>query len=465
MQDFWSPLQKIIIRICSNFDRTWQIRKRVIDTNFLVLFIFKLVLSKNCQGYKSLLAELWENSELNAFQKQPVSASSICEARQKLSEEIFIELNKAILSHQERLMPSSNWCGHRIFAGDGSKINLPHELLLNGYRAPNKGQYYPQGIMSAIYHLGHGFIHDCLLSKESERHCIIRQMDTLLKNDVLVLDRGYFSYLILYKAVEKGIHLICRLQSGSMNKSVENFWKSGLTDTIIEYYPSAAVKSEIKKQGFYLTYRPIKLRLIKYQIEEEIYVCATTLIGASYPGDEFPCLYHGRWGIEELYKISKEFINVEDFHSKSERGVKQELYAHALLINIARIFEFEANKQLPPLSSDKDFDLKEEIKESYWQGVFKGIKKMKINFKNCLLVISRFIEKLIITLEVEKSWLTKMLNSISYVRQKIRPGRHYPRRSRKPYTKWQSSSKSLLKTSISSENEASSTGIAVLKAA
>jgi len=139
---------------------------------------------------------------------------------------------------------------------------------------------------------------------------------------------------------------------------------------------------------------------------------------------------------------------VEDFHSKSERGVKQELYAHAVLINIARIFEFEANKQLPTSSSnDKEVNSKniDEIKESYWQGVFKGIGRIKINFKNCLLVIGRFIEKLIISLEKEKNWLLKMLNSISYVRQKIRPGRHYPRQSRKPYSTWQSSRKTLAK--------------------
>jgi hypothetical protein len=131
MQDFWSPFQKIIIDICSKFDKTWRKRKRVIDTNFLVLFIVKLVLSKNCQGYKSLLTELWENSELTSFQERPVSASSLCEARQKLPEEIFVELNKAILAYQKELLPLSDWCGHRIFAGDGSKINLPHELLGN----------------------------------------------------------------------------------------------------------------------------------------------------------------------------------------------------------------------------------------------------------------------------------------------------------------------------------------------
>lgn len=434
MQDFWSPLQKIIMEICSEFDKTWQIRKRVVDTNFLVLFIFKLVLSKNKQGYKSVLTELWENSELDVFQKQPVSASSLCEARQKLPEEIFIELNKAILVHKE--ISCRKWCGHRIFAGDGSKVNLPRELS-SQYSLPNQA-YYPQGSLSVIYHLGDGLIQDCLLSNESERHSMIKQMDALTKGDVLVLDRGYFSYLLLFLALEKGIHLICRLNTGTMKK----FWESELTDALIDYIPLASVKTKLKQQGYDLNYKPIKVRLIKYKIDAEIYVCATTLIGEQYKVEEFQKLYHSRWGIEELYKISKGFINIEDFHSKSERGVKQEIYAHALLINIARIFEREVNKQLPPPSSkneEKGLRNKEGIKENYWQGVFEGIEEMKINFKNCLVVISRFIEKLIISLEQEKSWLLKLLNSITYVRQKIRPGRHYPRRSRKPYSKWQNS--------------------------
>ncbi len=72
MKDFWSPLQEIIQTTCEEFNREWQTRKRVIDTKFLVLFIMKLVLSKNNQGYKILLNELWESSEISAFQEQPV---------------------------------------------------------------------------------------------------------------------------------------------------------------------------------------------------------------------------------------------------------------------------------------------------------------------------------------------------------------------------------------------------------
>lgn len=439
--DFWQPSQELIRQLCSDFDSRWQVRKRAIDTHFLVLFIFKLVLSKNRQGYKSVLSEMWESPEIEALQSRPFSPSSLCEARQKLPEEIFTELNKGVLWNQEKSMPLPTWCGHRVFAADGSKVNLPHELLSAGYKATNQGQYYPQGLMSCLYHLGSGYIYDCLLSSDkSERSCLIEQMDILSQGDVLVLDRGYFSYLILYQAVEKGLHLICRLQSGTMNKEVSTFWQSDLTDTVINYSPSAAVKAEIKKQGYELDYKTIPLRLIKYQIDDQIYVCATTLIGKHYPCGDFPRVYHSRWGIEELYKISKVLINIEEFHSTTDRGIKQELYAHALLINIARIIEAQASQQTPPPDKKNDNPNKnEEIKSSYWQAFCGQIQTLKISFKNCLLVMTRFIEKLLMAPDKENNWRTKMVKSICRVRQKIRPGRHFLRQSKSPGRKWRSS--------------------------
>ncbi|EHL32330.1 hypothetical protein LDG_5713 [Legionella drancourtii LLAP12] len=42
---------------------------------------------------------------------------------------------------QQQQVPARN---HHIFSVDSSKINVPHELLDTGYKAPNKKQYYPQ---------------------------------------------------------------------------------------------------------------------------------------------------------------------------------------------------------------------------------------------------------------------------------------------------------------------------------
>lgn len=386
--------------------------------------------------------ELWETAEIANLQQQPVAASSLCEARQKMPATIFTQLNQQVLAIREKSDPLPLWRGHRVFGVDGSKINVPHELLSVGYKAPNKHQYYPQGLLRTLYHLRSGLVYDGILSADKdERGCLLAHMERLSPGDVLVLDRGYFSYLILSKAVEKEIHLICRLQSGNVNKEIQAFWDSGRVDETITYQPSIAVKYESKKRGYDIEPKPIELRLIKYTTGDETYVCGTTLFGEHYPANEFPGVYHCRWGIEELYKISKVFIDVEDFHSKSERGVQQECYAHILLINLARIFESEANKQLPPTSNkDDDNEATGGKQDSYWQDFYGEIKRFKINFKNCLLVVGRRLEKLFLTINDERiGWLTNMLKSISRVRQKIRPGRHAPRQSRKPVNKWKSS--------------------------
>jgi hypothetical protein len=181
--------------------------------------------------------------------------------------------------------------------------------------------------------------------------------------------------------------------------------------------------------------------LIKYKIDDETYVCCTTLLGEQYPLNEFSDVYHGRWGIEELYKISKEFVDIEDFHGKSERGVRQECYAHMLLINIARIFEMEADKQLPPPPSEPPIGNNSGDQKSYWKNFCGEIKNFKVNFKNCLLVVGRSLVKLLCPVGDEVfGFLSNILKSISRVRQKIRPGRHSPRQSRKPINKWKSSS-------------------------
>ena len=169
-QDLWSPIQSLIEEKCSQFDQVWQKRQRIINTQFLVIFVLKLVMSKNKQGYASILAQLWESSELSTLKESPVSASSVCEARQKMPATIFTELNQHLLSLREATAPLPQWYGHRVFGVDGLKINVPRELLTAGYKAPNHDQYYLQGRLSTLYHLGSSLIYDGIFSSDkSER--------------------------------------------------------------------------------------------------------------------------------------------------------------------------------------------------------------------------------------------------------------------------------------------------------
>ena len=153
--NFWTEVKNIFKKISDKFDTEWQKRKRILNTQLLVTIILKLVQTKNRQGYGSTLIQFWEvcaEKSIELPQVNSVAASSFCEARQKLSEDIFKELNLELINHWKKNQELPSWNNHWIFAVDGSRVNVPRELIKDGYKlyAEERGRYYPQGLMSCL---------------------------------------------------------------------------------------------------------------------------------------------------------------------------------------------------------------------------------------------------------------------------------------------------------------------------
>ena len=96
----WGKVISIIAEVAHEFDKTWQKRKRIIDSMLLIFLIFRLLFSKNSQGYGTTISDFWNNCHKMNFplpQKKPISASAFTQARAKLDETIFKILNKKII--------------------------------------------------------------------------------------------------------------------------------------------------------------------------------------------------------------------------------------------------------------------------------------------------------------------------------------------------------------------------------
>ena len=118
--------------------------------------------------------------------------------------------------------------------------------------------------------------------------------------------------------------------------------------------------------------------------------------------------------MEELYKVSKRLVEIEQFHSHSERGVKQELYAHFVVLLMARTFGNALEDELNATSSSKQ-------------------PQIRANFKNVLVTMARNVEALMLGhWQLASTAVSNILQSIDNCVQKERPGRSYPRRSRRP---------------------------------
>ena len=228
----------------------------------------------------------------------------------------------------------------------------------------------------------------------------------------LVYDRGYFSYALLDEHVKKGIHPIFRIKNKA-SKVIDAFIASDETDKVVQIPNPKALKQESEDTA-------ITLRVVKYTEAGTTYILGTTLLDRDlYTIKDLSDTYHSRWGIEELYKISKQLMTIEEFHAQSERGVKQELFAHFILITLTRIFSNHSEDHL----NSSSCPIEEE--------------KIKANFKNALVTMARNIEGLFLQQsELVSKTINNMIESISWCHQKVRPNRSHDRRSRKPIGKW-----------------------------
>jgi hypothetical protein len=424
----WGKVVGIISNVAQDFDASWQKRKRVIDSLLLMFLIFRLVFSKNSQGYGTTISEFWHNCHQMKFplpQKQPISASSFSNARKKLDESIFKVLNQQIIeAENERDDSQYRWFGHRLFAVDGSKLNLPRELTKAGYKTPSESSHYPQGLVSCLYQLKSKIPYDFdLVNHGNERQCALAHLKTLSTGDVVVYDRGYFSYAMLYYHLLSGVHPIFRLQKYTFKK-IDDFIASFSTDQTVTLLPAENTQRRIGKQYPEIEFTELKLRLIKYTLAGNSYCIGTTLLDEKYTLDVLKEIYHARWGIEELYKVSKNMIIVDDFHGKSERTVKQELFAHFVLITMSRLCSNESENLISSLLNLRP----EEVDEK---------EKIQVNFKNSLATVSRHLESfMFLPAHCIKNVMDSIVGSISRCRQKIRPDRSYDRKSMKPESKW-----------------------------
>jgi len=433
----WQKIMDIVSVQAQAYDQKWQKRQRLIDTMLIILFIFRLVFSKNNQGYQITIIELWDQCRRMNFplpQSKPVAASALCNARKKLDETIFKNINIEVIESYENSESEAKykWKQHRVFGVDGSKINLPRALKKQGYTTPSENAHYPQGLVSSLYQLKSQIPYDFdLVSHNNERTVAISHLKVLEQNDLVVYDRGYFSYAMLYYHSKLKIHTVFRMKKKSY-KVIDDFILDDETDLVITIIPSKSNENEIKLKNPGIEFIPIKLRLLKYTYCDTIYTLGTTLLdNEEYKIKELSDLYHARWGIEELYKISKVLINVEEFHSQFERGIKQELFAHFILITMNRIFVNKTEDRFEKAETQSDSKRTE-----------KKPGKFKANLKNALITMARNLEGLFIRhLRLMTDVISNIITSVSSCKQKERLNRKYDRKSMKPLNKWRAPKK------------------------
>ena len=416
--ELWQELLATAVRVAREHDAEWVRRQRTLNTLLVLLFVFRLVFAPERRGYATVLADLWENCRQLGValpQARPVSAAAICKARPKVDAAVFRRLHRALLERMPRDGPGALWQGHRAFAVDGSKLNLPRPLRAAGYATPGPGAHYPQGLLSCLFQLRAQLPVDFdLHAHGDERRAALEHLAALAPGDVVVYDRGYYSFGLLQAHCQRGLHAVFRLQANA-NASFRAFMLSDRDEALA----SVQAPAEARRHGPTSALRPCRVRLVKYTAGPTTFTLVTTLLDRRYRRQDLAALYHGRWSIEELYKVSKQMLVVAPFHGQSERTVQQELYAHFTLIALTRLFAGEAEKGFRAGPDGH------------------GRPAVLANFQHSLRIVAQQLEGLFLQqARVLGETVQRILEGVAACRQRRRPGRSFPRRSRKPTSKW-----------------------------
>ena len=337
----WSQLNN------SDFTRT-----RKLPFPRLVSFILSSVASGAQGGLAVKAAEFVKQSRRNELWQdaQYFSASAISKARKKLSWKVFEQLLDKAADLADELWPShlcDTWYGLRVLAVDGSKHRLPasDELrtvfdLESGLQYAGRG-HYPECVVSVLFDVLRRYPIAQTIEPlaSSERKALLGFLPRIPQRSITIMDKGYHGYEVIWSFMQvRNRHFLLRAPRFNGFGVVQHFLKSGKSEQILTIHPPVKMLRALPEEDA-AQRGPIQVRAIRMESPDgEVTALLTDLLDMNkYKPDDLQNLYRSRWEVETYYRNEKITLNMEQFHSRTANGIRQELFSAAIMCVIAKI--------------------------------------------------------------------------------------------------------------------------------
>lgn len=396
-------------------------RNRKLPVKTLILLVLKFRSSIQRE-----LDRFYKEVTQSDFNIRAVTKGAFTQARAKLNPWAFKRLNEVAVNSFYNGAEYYVWHNMRLLAVDGTRLVLPnHPTVAEEFGVHKFGPKADSPRSLAMGSLLYDALNLITIDSQiapyaaSERDLLMEHLDHVKSGDLLLLDRGYPSFWLLFLLKAKGIEFCVRLKEDWWLK-VKDFTQSPDKERIVTF--TLPKKDRAKLKDFpHMLDTAITCRLIKVELEngEKEVLCTSLTDTRTYLHEEFEQLYHYRWNEEEAYKLLKNRIELEDFSGKTAKAVKQDFHAKVFLMTLCAAYahpieervieEYEADK-------DRKFD-------------------QKINRTNALattmdILVPTFIRK------KYREALQAFDQIVENTREIIRPGRSNPRnkKPKKPYS-------------------------------
>ncbi len=391
-------------------------RNRTLTFKDLLVFIMR-------GGKSSLQRELdafYREITQSDFNIRKVTKGAFSTARSNLKPEAFVEMldNVNLTFYTEA--PYWVWKGFRLLGADGSRLMLPnHPTVTEEFGThsfgPNSDSPRSLALISMLYDVLNLTTLDAQIApySASEHDLLNKHLPKARKGDLLLLDRGYPSILLLFRLYSQGLDFCVRMKEDWW-LSVKEFKESGEKERIVNFSLPKKDKVAFREEYPDFLKEEITCRLVCVTLEngEKEILCTSLVDMEAYPYEDFSELYHLRWNEEEGYKLLKARAEMECFTGKTAIAVKQDFHARVFAMGFCAILAFP---------------IEEKVRKEYTKS--KNKHDQKINRTSSLAMFRNISIGLLLRKQVSEA-LTAFDDIVSNTREIIRPDRKYKRKKR-----------------------------------
>lgn len=358
-----------------------------------------------------------------------ISNAGYHKQRMKLNPEALILLNDNHVKEFYDMEPNlKKYKDHYVIAIDGSKVSLPTTDELLEMFGGNKNQNKTVAMLglSAVYDVLNQMIFEGTIDRYSfnERTAAMNHLTSLKEflgdsKKIILFDRGYPSMEFLLSLIDNSDKFVVRLASNHYKREKNSMkskdeWKEiCFTKDRINPYRNTAFADKLKEL------KSMNLRFVEIESSNKNSdYLLTNLSSEEFSYEEINELYRMRWGIETVFDVLKNKVNMVNFTGKKPRIIKQDIYVSIYICNLIHDIAHVTQSELEAQDTSNN---------KY---------KMKINKNLAIGILKEDILHILITdnIEVRKKLFNKIYEDIKRNLIPIRKGRSYKRE--KKYTSY-----------------------------
>lgn len=351
------------------------------------------------------------------------STAAYTKARKRLPTGVLEPIANQLVDRLESRVTSDQlWRNRRVRIVDGTCVSMPDtEANQQRYPQPSSqksGCGFPLmkivGLFSlasgALLHFAKGnlHVHDSLL---------FRSMTGFLqKNDILLADRGFCSFLSFWQLSLAGVDGLMRLHQ-ARKPDFRKGKRLGPDERLITWIKPAQRPKSLPKADFDAMPDSITLRHVRLRVSarghrtQTVWLVTSLLDQAAYPIESLGELYFQRWGVELHFREIKITLGMDVLRCKAPDMAEMEVMMHSIAYNLVYALMQKA-------AIDHRVDLS--------RISFKGATDALRHWSTAMEAFRGQPKK-------QKALLTSMLEIIAKDTLPLRPGREEPRaKKRRP---------------------------------